>query len=283
MANLYGRTWTREELASRIGKESQLGGVRLGQYDDGNARGARYAEVDTGSGLAYTVLLDRGMDVGVVRYNGASLVWESPTGPVHPAYFEPEGRGWLRTFHGGMVVTCGMTTAGAATIEDGEDLGLHGRISHTPAANVWADGAWRGDEYEMFVRGKMRQAVVFGENLLMDRRIWSRLGESRLMIRDVVTNEGYETTPHMLLYHVNFGFPLLDEGTTLLAPSRSVTPRDEVAAPGLDVHSTYEAPIQGYLEQCFYHDMAADADGFDTVIMANSAFGGGQGPGLYLK
>jgi hypothetical protein len=283
MANLYGRTWTREELARHIGRDSQLGGVRLGQYDDGNTRGVRTAEFDTGSGLAYTVLLDRGMDVGIARYRGASLVWESPTGPVHPAYFEEEGRGWLRTFHGGLVVTCGMTTAGAATIEDGEDLGLHGRISHTPATNVWADGAWRGDDYEMFVRGKMRQSVVFGENLLMDRRIWSRLGESRLMIRDVVTNEGYQSTPHMLRYHVNLGFPLLGEGTRLMAPSRRVTPRDEVAAPGLDVHHTYEAPIDGYLEQCFYHDLAPDAAGYVTVILANRAYDGGRGLGIYLK
>ncbi len=283
MVQLYGKEWTRAELARHIGLESQLGGVRLGELADGNRRGLRTAEIDTGSGLAYTVLLDRGMDIGVARYKGASLVWESPTGPVHPAYFEEEGRGWLRTFHGGLVVTCGMTTAGAAASEDGEDLGLHGRISHTPATNVWADGAWRGDEYEMWVRGKMRQAVVFGENLLMDRRVWSRLGESRLWVRDVVTNEGTQTTPHMLLYHINLGFPLLAEGTELLAPSRVVTPRDAIAAPGLDVHNRYEAPIDGYQEQCFYHDMAADADGFVTVILANRAFGGGQGLGMYLR
>ncbi len=283
MVTLYGKQWTRAELARHIGKESQLGGVRLCELADGNSRGLRAADVDTGSGLVYTVLLDRGMDVGVARYKGASLVWESATGPVHPAYFEEEGRGWLRSFHGGMVVTCGMTTAGAAAIEDGEDLGLHGRISHTPAANVWTDGAWRGDEYEMWVRGKMRQAAVFGENLVMDRRIWSRLGESRLMIRDLVTNEGTLTTPHMLLYHVNFGFPLLAEGTELLAPSRRVAPRDAIAAPGLGAHNRYEAPIDGYQEQCFYHDLVADGSGYVTVVLANRAFGGAQGLGVYLK
>jgi len=283
MVMLCGKQWTRAEVARYIGKDSQLGGVRLGELADGNARGLRAADVDTGSGLTYTVLIDRGMDIGVARYKGASLVWESPTGPVHPAYYEEEGRGWLRTFHGGMVVTCGMTTAGAAAIEDGEDLGLHGRISHTPATNVWADGAWRGDEYEMWIRGRMRQAVVFGENLVMDRRVWSRLGESRLMIRDVVTNEGYEATPHMLLYHVNLGFPLLSEGAELIAPSRQVTPRDEIAAPGLSTHARYEAPIDGYQEQCFYHDLAADTTGYATVILANRAYGDGQGLGIYLK
>jgi len=283
MVNLYGRDWTREELCRYVGRDSQLGGVRLAELADANARGVRVADVDTGSGLAYTVLLDRGMDIGAARYRGASLTWDSATGPAHPAHFEPEGYGWLRTFHGGLVVTCGLTTAGAPSVDDGESLGLHGRISHTPASNVWTDGAWRGDEYEMWVRGKMRQAVVFGENLLLDRRIWSRLGQSRIMIRDVVTNEGHRRTPHMMLYHVNFGFPLLAEGTELLAPSRDVRPRDEVAAPGLAVHNRYEAPIDGYEEQCFYHDMVADAEGNVTVMLVNRGYGGGQGLGVYLK
>jgi hypothetical protein len=283
MVTLYGRQWTRDELLRHIGNVGQLGGVRLGELSDGNARGVRVADVDTGSGFQYSVLLDRGMDVGMARYKGASLIWESPTGYAHPAYFEPEGRGWLRTFHGGMVVTCGMTTAGAPSVDEGQALGLHGRISHLPASNVWADGAWRGDAYEVWVRGKMREAVVFGENITLTRRIWSGIGESRLMIRDVVQNEGQQRTPHMLLYHVNFGFPLLAEGTQLIAPSRSVTPRDEIAAPGLDVHTRYEAPIDGYQEQCFYHDMAADAQGFVTMVLANRAYGGGQGLGVYLK
>lgn len=290
MVELYGRTWTRAELARHIGRTAQLGGVALAELADANERGVRVANVDTGAGLTYQVLLDRGMDIGLARYQGASLVWDSGTGAAHPAFFEPEGYGWLRTFHGGLVVTCGLTTAGAPSQDDGEALGLHGRISHTPAGNVWADGAWRGDEYEMWVRGKMRQAVVFGENLVLDRRIWSRLGENRLMIRDVVTNEGFQrtgqpdaTTPHMFLYHVNLGFPLLAEGTELIAPARSVRPRDDVAAPGLDVHNRYEAPIDGYREQCFYHDLVADAQGFVTVVLANRAFGGGRGLGVYLK
>ncbi len=283
MVDLYGQTWTREQLKAYVGKASQLGGVRLAELSDGIARGVRVANVDTGSGLQYQVLLDRGMDIGVVRYKGASLVWESATGPVHPAYFDREGLGWLRSFHGGMVMTCGMTFAGAPCEDEGENLGLHGRISHLPASNLWADGGWRGDEYEMWVRGEMRESVVFGENLVLERRVWSRLGESRLMIRDVVTNEGFQTTPHMLLYHCNYGFPLLAEGAELVAPSKSVTPRDDVAAVGRDIYNTYEAPVVGYEEQCFYHDMAASEDGYVTMMLANRAYGGGQGLGVYLK
>ena len=116
------------------------------------------------------------MDIGAAKYKGASLAWESATGPAHPAYFEQEGLGWLRTFHGGLVAACGLTTAGAPTVDEGQALGLHGRLNHLPAANVWADGGWRGDEYEMWVRGRMREAVVFGENLTLTRRISAQPG-----------------------------------------------------------------------------------------------------------
>ncbi|MHB0857948.1 MAG: aldose 1-epimerase family protein [Anaerolineae bacterium] len=283
MVELYGRTWTQRELASHIGLVSQVGGVRLSELVEGNGRGVRVADFETGSGLAFSVLLDRGMDISTAKYRGASLAWEATPGPANPAHFEPEGYGWLRTFHGGLVATCGLATAGAPSVDDGQSLGLHGRIGHLQASGVWADGGWRGDEYEMWVRGRMRQAVVFGENLTLTRRISARLGESRILVRDVVANEGFQRTPHMMLYHCNFGFPLLAEGAELVAPSRRVVPRDDVAAPGLDVHARYEGPIEDYQEQCFYHDMATDAAGFVTALLVNRAFENGKGLGIYLK
>jgi len=283
MVQLYGRSWTRAELKRYVGNTDQVGGVRLAELSDGPGRGLRVADFQTGGGLAFTVLLDRGMDIDSARYKGASLTWESNRGPAHPMYFEKDGLGWLRTFPGGLVTGCGMTYAGAPTVDQGEPLGLHGRLSHIPASEVWADGAWRGDEYEMWVRGQVRETAVFGENLLLTRRIWARLGESRFFIRDVVSNEGFQTTPHMMLYHVNFGFPLLAEGTELIAPSQVVTPRDEVAAPGLDAHAHYEAPVDGYQEKVFYHDMVAGADGYVTVVLANRKYDIGQGLGIYLR
>jgi hypothetical protein len=182
-----------------------------------------------------------------------------------------------------MVATCGLTYAGAPTVDQGESLGLHGRIDHLPAANVWADGGWRGDEYEMWVRGRMRETVVFGEDLTLTRRVSARLGESRLLIRDIVKNRGFQRTPHMILYHCNFGFPLLMEGSEMIASAKTVVPRDDVAAPGLDNHARFEAPIEGYEEQVFYHDMIADENGYVTVLLVNREFNNGQGLGAYVR
>lgn len=283
MVELYGRNWTQQELARHVGGTPQLGGVRLVELQEGAGRGVRVAEFETGTGFSFDVLLDRGMDIGRCKFRGAALGWEAAPGPANPAYYEPEGLGWLRTFHGGIVATCGLTYAGAPTIDDGQTLGLHGRVNHLPASGVWADGAWRDDEYEMWVRGRMRQAVVFGENLTLTRRISTRLGESRFVLRDTVVNEGCQKTPFQLIYHCNFSFPLLVEGTQLLAPSRQVVARDEVAAPGLANHATYEAPIDGYQEQCFFHEMAADAEGMVTLKLVNRSFNANQGLGIYMK
>jgi hypothetical protein len=283
MVQLFGRSWTQRELLQHVGSLSQVGGVRLSEFADGNARGVRAADVETGSGLAFTVLLDRGMDIGAAKYKGASLSWESTIGPAHPAYYEKDGLGWLRTFHGGLVATCGMTYVGSPCTDEGQALGLHGRVGHLPASGVWADGGWRGDEYEMWVRGHLREAVVFGESLTLTRRISARLGESKILIRDVVVNEGFQKTPHMQLYHCNFGCPLLAEGSELIAPSKHVAPRDAVAAPDLAIHARYEGPVDGYQERVYYHDMAADSEGFVTLLLVNRAYDNGQGLGVYLK
>ncbi len=283
MVQLYGRSWAQRELLKHVGSLSQVGGVRLIALQEGTSQGVRVAEFETGTGFAFHVLLDRGMDIGAAKFRGASLAWEASPGPAHPTYHDREGLGWLRTFHGGMVATCGLTYAGAPTVDEGEGLGLHGRVSHLPASGVWADGGWRGDEYEMWVRGRMRETVVFGENITLTRRVSAQLGESRLTIRDLVANEGFRTAPHMMLYHCNFGFPLLAEGSELLAPSGRVVARDEVAAPGLSGHARYEAPIEGYQEQVFYHDLLADEEGFVTVLLVNRGFEGGNGLGVYLR
>ena len=91
MVKLYGREWSREELQRYTGLDSQLGGVTQKMLTEGRAAGVRVAEFDTGSGLQFTVLLDRGMDIGVARYRGASLVWEAAPGPANPAYYDPGG------------------------------------------------------------------------------------------------------------------------------------------------------------------------------------------------
>jgi hypothetical protein len=283
MARLWGREWTRAELERRVGDLAQLAGVRLVELADGKERGVRAAEVRTGSGFAFTVLLDRGLDISHAEWCGRALNWKSMTEDAHPAYFDPRGLGWVRTFYGGLLVTCGLHWAGAPCLDEraqplrlgARELGLHGYISHTPAKHVWADAAWDGDEYHIWVRGRCQEAIVFGENLVLHREIRTRLGANSLQVVDRVENAGFEPVEHQLLYHVNIGFPAVDGGAELLSPSRAIHPRDAAAQDGHAHARLLDEPADGYHEKAYFHELAAGADGVTGSAIVNRALGFG--------
>lgn len=283
MARLYGREFSRYELMRKIGDISQVAGAKSYQLTDGNEKGVEAVDFRTGTGFSFTVLPGRGMDISYAEYNGQPLCWRSATGDVGPSYFEPEGLGWLRGFYGGLVVTCGMTYAGAPCTDEEKELGLHGRMSYTPAKNVWTDGQWEGDEYVMWTQGKVREASVFGENIVLTRKVRARLGESKFHLHDVVENLGFEPVPHMYLYHINGGFPAVDEDSVLLSPTQEAVPRDEDAQVDAEHYYRFEPPTPGFKERVYYHDMIPDVDGYIHAALVNKNFNDGQGFGFYIK
>ncbi|MHB1001395.1 MAG: aldose 1-epimerase family protein [Armatimonadota bacterium] len=284
MVKLFGKEYTKDELLSKVGDISQIGGVRLIDLSDGVERGVRAAEFRTGSGLNFTVLIDRGLDISTAEYNGQSLAWKSSIGDKSPAYYEEPGLGWLRNFAAGLLVTCGLTYVGSPCEDEGKSLGIHGRISNIPASNIYADGAWQDDgSYEMWIQGKLRETVVFGENVQMERRISVKLGENKIHIHDKVTNLGYQDTEHMILYHINGGFPVVDAGTRLVAPVKECKPRDADAEDGKEEYDVFPDPIPGFYEKVYYLDLAEDADGFTCAGLINKSFNNGQGLGMYVK
>jgi hypothetical protein len=150
MANLFNCSWTRSESLNYVGDLSQITGIKLCEWVEGVERGLRVADVRTGSGLTFSMLLDRGMDIGLTSYKGMPLAWVSPTGFSHPIYFDPQDLQWLRTFGAGLLTGCGLTSAGAAGEDDGEPLGLHGRRSNLPARQVSISETWDGDDCSLF-------------------------------------------------------------------------------------------------------------------------------------
>jgi len=282
MAKLFGKEFTRPEILQRVGHISQLAGARLYELQEGMEAGVKAVDCYTGSGFRFTVLPSRGLDISLAEWNGHPLAWRSSTGEVAPAYYEEPGLGWLRSFYGGLMVTCGLTYAGAPCEDQGKPLGLHGRVANLVASHLWTDSTWQGDDYTFWVQGKIRETSVFGENVVLTRRITARLGESRLWVHDIVENEGYQTTEHMILYHINGGFPAVDADSILLAPSRQVIPRDAGAEPGKDRWNVFEPPIPGFKEQVFYHEMAPDADGKVTTALVNRTCDNGRGFGFYV-
>ncbi len=229
----------KKELLKHIGSVEQIGGIRDFTINDGKAKGVRAIEVNTGV-LRFVIVPDRCMDIAQGYYKEHSVSWLSKTGIVAPAYYDKDGKNWLRGFFGGLVTTCGLRNIGGPVGEHG----LHGRIANTPAQNVSIFAGWEGDEYIMRISGEMRESVVFGENLVLRRTITTKLFSDEFSLEDTVINEGFATEKTALCYHCNFGYPLVREG------ARIVNVPDDVS------HIT--APIHGIDEECI--SVKYDAD-----------------------
>ncbi|MGC8631661.1 MAG: aldose 1-epimerase family protein [Thermoprotei archaeon] len=257
----------------KYGDMRQFGGILPLQLTDGPEAGVRGALIRSGSGLNILVLADRGMDIGFAEYKGRSLNYNSPTGFISPAYYEPQGNGWLRGFYGGLLVTGGLTYMGAASVDEGEELGLHGRASYIPARNFCAAGRWEGDNYVMRVSGEIREAKMFGPNVSLNRQIKVNFGEKSFDINDTVTNEGFSKTPFMILYHFNLGYPLLSPNSKFISTSTLYVPRDDEAWKDHELHDAFEVPIKNYKEKVYFHDLAADEEGYAYAGLINDNWG----------
>ncbi len=278
MAFFLGRDLTKEDVLSYVGDPLQIAGIRSFVYDNGKATGVRGVSVNTGAGVFFTLLPGRGMDIAEMYYRGIPLNFFSGTGITSPAYFEEPGLGWLRSFFAGLLTTCGITNSGAPSEDMGVDYGLHGRVSNAAAEDVCINQEWVGNDYEMEVKGKVREVSAMGENMLLTRRIKTKLGRKGFTLADVVENRGFEPQPLMLLYHMNFGFPLLSPSSRIVAPVIATTPRNEDAVKdrGVEECLEFSEPIASYNEKVFFHDLGSDKEGNTFVSLVNKDLGDGN-------
>ena len=254
---IFGKTFSKNELTKRIGDMSQLAGAVPFTYSDGKAKGTAAVEVKNGSGLRLVILPDRGMDIAYAEWRGTPISYISKTGIVSPAHYdEPD---FLRSFSAGLLTTCGLTYMGAPCVDEGVSLGAHGRISNTPAYDVGVTQEWEGDDFVIRVRGKVKEAAVFGEHLVLTRVVTVKAGENAVYLHDEIENRGFESRPLMVLYHINFGFPLVSESAVLETNCKNIRPRDAAAKPGLADACRFSGPQHAYREQVFYRDAEGDA------------------------
>ncbi len=285
MAEYLGRTWKKQELISMIGDPQQIGGITRSTRDDGKAAGVQTLQVNTGGGLQFTVLPGRGMDIAGAYFEGRALGFLSPTGITSPAYYDEPGLAWLRSFYAGLLTTCGIANAGAPSVDQGKPFGLHGRISNAAAEDVSVVQDWDGDEYRLAVKGRMREAEAMGENLILTRSIETKLGARSFTLEDRIENRGFEEQPLMLLYHINFGFPLLGPKARVVGPIKETLARDEEARQnkGIEEAFIFPEPIQGYQEKVFFHKLAADDRGNTFIALLNRDIGNGTPLGIVLR
>jgi hypothetical protein len=287
MVDLYGQKLPRTRLAERTGALQQVAGVELLELADGPERGVRVLVFRTGAGLAFRVAVDRGFDLLGAEYCGVPIGWHSPTGPRHPALASPEendGWGFLRSFTG-LLATCGLDHALSPATSSAEryiyrgfdrhDYPLHGRVSQIPARLAGYGERWDGERCTLWAEAEVAQMAVFGENLVLTRRFEAELGGSAIAILDRVENRGFRPTPHMLLYHFNFGYPLLDEGSEFLAPIREIVHAiHELRSQGTG-YRIQGAPPVDFSEQVYQHDVVAGEDGMASALLVNPRLGAG--------
>ena len=267
-----------QKWKDKISSPAQLGGIETAIMDNGAGRGTRIAWINTGTGLRYKVVIDRAMDIADAFYNQHSLAWLSHTGITAPEPTVDKGTDWLKTFGGGLLTTCGLTHVGGPEKDDYGERGLHGRVSNIAAEieSVILPDPVAG-KMEMSITGRVRQIKVFGPCLEMKRTISGRIGHAGISIHDEITNRGNTPSPHMLLYHCNFGWPLVDEGADILWRGnwqpRNKNEKNKIfregnnfrqCAPPLDEHS-------GSGEEVAFIDITPDASGQCVCGLHNEA------------
>lgn len=283
MPELFGRTSTRRELEMRIGDPHQLGGITPIVYDEGRARGVRGFLLRTGGGLEVEIAADRALDVVSAAYRGIPLTWRGPGGLAHPAYSELGTNAFERDFFGGLVTTCGLQAFGPAGHDVDGAWQEHGYINHAPAQSVGHRALWDRDDCTFEITGTVREGGMFGAALRMERTWRAALGGTTLRLRDRVTNEGGERAPHMLLYHCNAGFPLLDVETELAVTHKAMRPRDDDAHAALALWNRGGPPLSGFKEQVFIHDPLAGEGGWARASFSNPRLDGGRGVTLTVR
>ena len=252
-------------------------GVIKRTYSGGLADGVVSVEINNGK-IEIDVLPTRGMGIWrVIPQNDRELPvvsWKSPVrGPVHPAFVdlgEPSGAGWLDGFDE-LFVRCGLESNGAPDFDAKTGrliYPLHGRIANKPAHAV--DLTIDTDKQEISLRGVVEETRFHFLKLRMTSTITTKFGSSSFHVHDEVENFSASPTTIQMLYHVNFGLPLLDGGSRVVAPVKTVVPRNARAASGIKTWDSYPAPEPGYEEMVYFFELNAADNGQTRTLLKNA-------------
>lgn len=257
----------------KVSNIHQIGGIEMSIIDNGAGRGLRIAWFNTGSGLRFQVLLDRGMDIGATFYNAYSLAWISHQGPtfIEPSLKQPTEL-WLKQFGGGLLTTCGLSHVGNTEIEQDQIRPLNGTI-HAQSAEIIEiqQPNLHTGNLDMKIVGILKESNPFGIQFVLKRTIRASLGKSEIHIQDEIINEGNVPAPYMLLYHNNFGWPLVDFGTELYwdgeANARGTIHDNELLQSD---YKKVKAPIPSKdAEACIFIDTLANEQGICSCGLKN--------------
>ena len=239
----------------------------------GLREGVDLVELDNGR-LRVALLPQRGMGLWKAWLGDWQIGWNSPVrGPVHPRFVpvaEPSGLGWLDGFDE-LLCRCGLWSNGAPEFDSRGvlALSLHGRVANLPAHYLAVEADREAGE--LSVVGVVDECRLHFHKLRLTSRLSLRPGEAAFRISDEVTNLSGSPGEMQLLYHINFGPPLLEAGACVVAPVRRVMPRDARAVPGAKSWDRFGPPRAGADEEVYFFQLLAGPDGWTHALLRNSA------------
>ncbi|MBP5216338.1 MAG: aldose 1-epimerase family protein [Bacilli bacterium] len=232
-----------------LGNDAQCAYIEEHRLVEGKGAGMRLYEINNGNGLFMVLSPDRNMDIARLSYRGINLSYFSPCGYVAPAFYEGAGTNWLKSFTAGFLTTCGLEAVGSPCVDEGEVLPLHGSIANRPCEHSYF--LEKEDCFE--IHSLTKDETIFGRKLTLNRTIVVSKVDASFTIEDVIENRGDQKSPVEVLYHMNMGYPLLDEDSVIDIPSSSVKARDAHAQTGIQEWMKMQKPTPGYQEMCYYH------------------------------
>ncbi len=278
--NIRTEEWHRDHRNHPLETDDKWS-VRKTVLHGGKQEGVEIIEVDNGR-LRFSVIPTRGMSIYEVVMGDIRLGWESPVKEiVHPNLINLQSRGglgWLEGFNEWMV-RCGLESAGHpgqdkfinnVGDEASMDLTLHGKIGNIPASEVQVI-IENEAPHRIRIRGRVDERMFYGPQLELWTEISTEIGSESLTIADELTNRGGSEQEFQIIYHGNFGPDLLEEGSQLVAPIKSVSPFNEHAAKSIGTHTSYGPPTQGFIEQVYCIRPWADSQGNTRAMIHNAA------------
>jgi hypothetical protein len=246
--------------------------VELKTLHGGRQEGVQVIEVDNGA-MTFTVVPTRGFEVWQAHAGNLRLGWDSPVHQIiHPSYIrltDNGGQGWVAGF-GGLMARGGLASFGSPVQDGDQQLTLHGHVDYLPASYV----SVRYEAGRLILRGVVDDFQSFSPQLRLISEISTPIGKPQIQFDDTVTNMSDAPQEIELLYHTNFGTPILSAGAEFVAPIKQVSPMTPASgADGMKDWNRYSGPhASGYVAKVFNMQLQADAKG-ETKAMLKSPDG----------
>ena len=241
-------TIMKENLLRTLGNIQQIAGITETRLCGGRGEGIRMYQFYNTAGLRFSAIPDRGMDLFDFSYKGMNLSFQSKNGLVSPHAFSAAEGEFTNQWSGGLLCTCGLDNVGGHCVEDGI-YPTHGRMSWMPAEHSGSRAYWDNNDYMLSAHGQVRLAQLYGRNLTLDRTIQTTLYGKSLHIQDKISNWESAQSSFMLLYHCNFGAPLLAPQSLVYTNSKVTIPLNDQS---VDPHCM-TAPVDGRGEELYLH------------------------------